>query len=194
MRLEDINIFDVGNKWGLLGAVFGDEEEALLCMFPDATTPLKNVKYLEMDNEDWIKFLFQTDVLATEVLTKADDGKLATKIKRKSQRIIDNRVSWQVYKRDGYRCRYCGRDGIPLTVDHLICWEEGGPSDPANLATTCRKCNKVRGTIPYEEWLEHDYYRKVSKNLSKETRDLNLRTVDEIAKLPRLRVMRGERK
>ncbi len=148
-----------------------------------------------MDDEDWRRFIRQTDLLETEVLSKTEHGKLAKTILRKSQRVIENRVSWEVYKRDGYRCRYCGRDGVPLTVDHLICWEQGGPSNnPGNLASSCRKCNKVRGNIPYEEWLNHEYYLKVSKNLTQEVRDLNLRTVDKLAEIPHLNVTRKKRK
>jgi len=195
MKLEDINIYDVGNKWALLGAVFGDEDGVLLCMLPDATVPPKTMDFLEMDDEDWRKFIRQSDLLETEVLSKDSEGKVAKVILRKTQRIIENRVSWEVYKRDGYRCRYCGRDGIPLTVDHLICWEEGGPSIPANLAATCRKCNKVRGTTPFEEWImEHEYYHKVSKNLSSEVFELNQETIAALAGISHLNVERKRRK
>ena len=61
------------------------------------------------DTEDWKKVLRQTDLLETEVLALSEDGKLTKAILRKSQRQIEARISWNVFRRDGYRCRYCGR-------------------------------------------------------------------------------------
>jgi hypothetical protein len=196
MNFSDINIYDVGNKWTLLGAVFGDEDGVLLCMFPDATVPPKKMDLLPMTDEEWHTFIRQSDLLETEVLTKSPEGKVGKAILRKTQRVIDNRVSWGVYKRDGYRCRYCGRDGVPLTVDHLICWEVGGPSDnPDNLATSCRKCNKVRGSTPYAEWIiYHPHYKKVCKGLTNDVRTLNINTIETIANIPYLAVERKKRK
>ena len=194
MKLSDINIYDVGNKWGLRGAIFGDEDGVLICMLPDNTVPPKTMDFLEMDDEDWRKFMRQSDLLEVEVLAKSKDGKMAKAILRKTQRVIESRVSWAVYKRDGYKCRYCGRDGVPLTVDHLICWEVGGPSIPANLTSSCRKCNKVRGSTPYEEWLSHPYYLERSKGLTPEVRELNKKLIDELANIPHLNVERKKRK
>jgi hypothetical protein len=185
MKLSDINIYDVGNKWGLMGAIFGDEDGVLLCMLPDTTVPPPKMDFLEMNDEDWHKFLRQSDLLEGEVLSKTKDGKLAKAIMRKTQRVIESRVSWAVYKRDGYKCRYCGRDGVPLTVDHVICWEVGGPSVPANLVAACRKCNKVRANTPYEEWLKHPYYLDKSHGLTQGIKKKNQDLVETLGSIPR---------
>jgi 5-methylcytosine-specific restriction endonuclease McrA len=37
-----------------------------------------------------------------------------------------------------------------------------GASVEDNLITACRKCNKTRGNMLYEDWLNSDYYKKVS--------------------------------
>lgn len=185
MRLEDINIYDVGNKWGLMGAIFGDEDGVLICMLPDTTVPPPKMDFLEMNDEDWHKFLRQSDLLEMEVLSKAKDGKMAKAIMRKTQRVIESRVSWAIYQRDGYKCRYCGREGIPLTVDHVICWEEGGPSIPKNLVAACRRCNKTRGRTEYLEWLQHPYYKKASKSLSEAQREENRKLAGTLSSIPR---------
>ncbi len=78
-----------------------------------------------------------------------------------------------MFKRDGYACRYCGRDDVPLTVDHLVCWESGGPSTEANLVSACRKCNKIRGNTPYADWLSHEYYVRSARGLSKAVQEAN---------------------
>ncbi len=87
-----------------------------------------------MDIPDWQKFLKQSDVLETEILK--DDGSGVKKaIVRKSQRLIESHIQWQTFKSDNYHCRYCFRDGVNLTIDHVWTWESGGPTIPINLLT-----------------------------------------------------------
>lgn len=183
MELIHLPFHDIGIKIGLVGAVFGDEERTFLCMLPDQKVLHQEV--LEMDLEGWLKFLRQTDLQEMPALVKDEHGKIVKAIVRKTQRIIDNRVSWQVYKRDGYRCRYCGRDGLPLTVDHLVLWEEGGPSIPENLVTACRKCNKTRGNMQYEDWLQSPYYQKVAKGITNTVFGMNAELAETLAGIPR---------
>lgn len=196
MQLDELNIYDVGDTIGLVGAVFGDEKDKVnyLCMFPDQV--VRDQEVLRMDLEDWKKFLRQLDLVEVEVLQKTEHGKLSKAILRKTQRLIEQRVSWKVFKRDGYRCRYCGDDGVPLTVDHLVLWEEGGPSIEENLVASCRKCNKTRGRIQYADWLKHPYYLKVSKDISLGGIDWKLRNeklVETLDAIPRKKNIR-ERK
>lgn len=56
---------------------------------------------------------------------------------------ISKRVRFEVLKRDGFRCRYCGAtpDQAELRVDHVIPAALGGSDDPSNLATACEPCN-----------------------------------------------------
>ena len=55
-----------------------------------------------------------------------------------------------VYKRDGYRCVYCGnRDG--LTLDHVMPKSRGGRDTWTNLVTACMRCNAKKGNQTPEE-------------------------------------------
>lgn len=200
MKLSELNLLSIGNTIQLAGAAFVGEGKLLLCLFPEDSGAIysgqgqvlfddgeeKEVHVLDMDSDDWAKFLRQTDILEVEVLQKASDGKLAKAILRKSARQIEAKVSWQVFRRDGYACRYCGRDDVPLTIDHLVLWEEGGPSIPANLVAADKRCNKTRGNLSYEQWLEHPYYQRVSAALTEEQRNANRRLVETLAKIPRV--------
>jgi hypothetical protein len=192
MKLDELNLLDVGVSIGLSGAVFSDTEKMYLCMFPDQDADLKQV-VLDMPLEDWKTFLRQTDLVEVEVLTKTEDGKLAKAIMRKTQRLIEQRVSWAVFKRDNYTCRYCGKDGLPLTVDHLVLWEEGGPSIEENLVAACRKCNKTRGNMQYADWLDSPFYLKVSKGISDEVAAANIDLINTLRNIP-LKIHRRERK
>lgn len=53
-------------------------------------------------------------------------------------------LRFNVFRRDGFRCRYCGRsvdDGAVLHADHVIPESKGGPTTLENLVTACRECN-----------------------------------------------------
>lgn len=52
---------------------------------------------------------------------------------------------FQVFDRDKFRCRYCGRtpdDEITLEVDHVIPVSKGGSDEIENLVTSCFDCNR----------------------------------------------------
>jgi 5-methylcytosine-specific restriction endonuclease McrA len=67
-----------------------------------------------------------------------------------SQRALKERV----WKRDGLKCRYCGRQlRMPprgaisrhdeeATVDHVVPKARGGKTIYRNLLTACRNCNR----------------------------------------------------
>ena len=46
----------------------------------------------------------------------------------------------RIYKRDGYRCVYCGNTK-QLTIDHVIQKSKGGKHTWENSVTCCIKCN-----------------------------------------------------
>ena len=197
MKLSDFDLLKVGHTIQLAGAVYAGEGKLFLAMLPDEQGALDEgavfsndegalvVTTLNMNLDDWTRFLRQTDLLETEVDARVN-GTVAKAIARKSQRQISQGTSWAVYKRDGYRCRYCAADDVPLTVDHLVLWEEGGPSTKENLVTACRRCNKTRGNTQYGAWLEHRHYKAVSTRLDPSTRQANLDLVATLGAIPRM--------
>jgi len=56
-----------------------------------------------------------------------------------------------ILRRDMYRCQYCGRSDIPLTIDHIIPKSKGGDDSWENLITACIKCNNQKGDCSPEE-------------------------------------------
>lgn len=198
MKLEDFNLTEFGNSITISGMMLSDSEKQYLLPFPeeqidDITST--DIEILDLTLEDWKTVLRQTDLLETEVLASDKNGFIKAVI-RKSARQIDQKVSWEVYARDNYTCRYCGRTNIPLTVDHLILWECGGPSIHENLVTSCKKCNKARGNTEYSEWLKSEFYLRVSANLNEEIFKLNDELVKSIKTIPvRIhKISRGSKK
>lgn len=203
-KFNELDLLAVGNTIQQVGAIYAGEGKVFLCLFPgdhlgefyvevepvrvfhDAKGTAQEIKALNMTREEWSQFLRQTDIMEVEVLAHAADGKTAKAILRKSARQISQHISWEVFRRDGYACRYCGKDDVPLTVDHLVTWEEGGPSVPENLVAADKCCNKIRGNLPYAQWLEHSHYKSVSANLTEEQREANRRLVKTLDQIPRM--------
>jgi hypothetical protein len=192
MKLSDFRLLDLGNSIQMVGAIYSDGKENFVTLFPeDHDAKALPHNHLEMDHEEWKTFLRQTDLLEVEILTKTSDGTMAKAIVRKSARQIEQAVSWNVYRRDSYSCRYCGNDKVPLTVDHLVRWEEYGPSIEANLVAACRKCNKTRGDMSYEDWLRHEFYLRVSARLRPEVRAANEALLPTLANIPRVKNLKS---
>ena len=168
MDFKDFPLDMVGRGVGLVGAIWGDARDgtSYVFRFPEYAGEDFDPRLVQLTSEQWAQLIKQTDLIEMPVVVKGDDGKLYKAVLRKCQRRIEQGVSWAVFKRDGYACRYCGRDGLPLTVDHLVLWEDGGPSTEDNLVTACRKCNKTRGNTPYSDWLKHKYYVRVRRKLT----------------------------
>lgn len=69
-----------------------------------------------------------------------------------------------VWRRDGFRCRYCGRPvetpspGIPAylwaTVDHKTPLSRGGSNRTHNLVTCCMACNKRKANKDHKAFVE----------------------------------------
>jgi len=185
MEFRELNINEIGTTRLLTGAVFQGEGETIIVFFPEESAEDDpELEVLHASVEEWQKLMRQSDLVETEVLAQAKDGKTTKAILRKCQRQIDAHVSWKVFERDGYSCRYCGKTGIPLTIDHLVLWEEGGPSTIQNLVSACKKCNKKRGNTPYGEWLKDPYYLKMTKNLPYDVVKKNLEVLRTFEDIP----------
>ena len=64
--------------------------------------------------------------------------------------VIRKEVRFRILDRDGFRCRYCGRDagdGVKLVVDHIYPHSAGGSNRDDNLVAVCEDCNLGKGDM-----------------------------------------------
>lgn len=57
---------------------------------------------------------------------------------------VSKKLRFEVFRRDNFACRYCGRsamDGAVLEADHVEPKSHGGSDAPTNLVTACEQCN-----------------------------------------------------
>jgi len=74
------------------------------------------------------------------MLTSCEKGK-----QRGERRPVSEKERYEVFARDGFRCRACGRgasNGVKLTVDHVVPVDWGGKSEISNYASLCAECNR----------------------------------------------------
>lgn len=50
-----------------------------------------------------------------------------------------------ILRRDSFKCAYCGRSDVQLTVDHVFPKARGGGESWENLVTACTICNNRKG-------------------------------------------------
>ncbi|HET7274426.1 MAG TPA: HNH endonuclease [Longimicrobiaceae bacterium] len=68
----------------------------------------------------------------------------------------DEPLRARVFRRDSYRCVYCGEEfpGEQLTLDHVEPRMRGGDQSEGNLVTACRPCNTQKASLPAWAYLE----------------------------------------
>jgi hypothetical protein len=58
---------------------------------------------------------------------------------------MSKKMRFEIFKRDGFKCQYCGAvpsETVVLEVDHIEPLARGGSDDPDNLITACFACNR----------------------------------------------------
>lgn len=169
MQFKNFDVLKIGNELEITGVIYGNANEDIIIMLPG--NEVKHIsELLQPTLDEWNQIIRQSDLLEIELVNGDPNKKV---VLRKSTRQIDQQVSWEVFRRDNYKCRYCGANKVPLTVDHMVLWEEGGPTIDINLITSCKKCNHTRGSMKYEDWLQSALYLKVSLNIDEFAHLLN---------------------
>ena len=68
----------------------------------------------------------------------------------RTRKTIPPRLRFEVLKRDGFACVYCGAaaPGVLLQVDHVEAMSLGGSDEINNLVTACSTCNGGKSCVP----------------------------------------------
>lgn len=63
------------------------------------------------------------------------------------RKAIGKKVRFEVFKRDGFQCQYCGAvpPKVILHIDHIVPVAGGGDNSEENLITACDNCNLGKG-------------------------------------------------
>ena len=90
-----------------------------------------------------------------------------------------------ILKRDGFRCQYCGLDGMAnfenslvMSVDFVGPRANKGRKKPDNLVAACRACNVIKGRRVFKDFEEAKAY------VLKRRAELRTQWEDDMARLP----------
>jgi len=107
---------------------------------------------------------------------------------------VSKKIRFEVFKRDGFQCAYCGKSPpeITLECDHITPKSKGGKDDINNLIAACFDCNRGKRNIPLDksptklqENLEilqekesqlaafHKFIKKIERRIAKEVAQVN---------------------
>jgi len=98
---------------------------------------------------------------------------------------ISSKVRFEVFKRDGFTCQYCGRRTpvVVLELDRVIPVSKGGTDEMENLVTSCYECNRGKGASLLDDRAPViDVHEQTVIMLE---RELQLREYNEVKKLVR---------
>ena len=120
-------------------------------------TLLLNASYEPMKVISWqraitLLFLGKVDMIeAYEDMVRGINHTLAmpcvVRLRRYAKQ--DRRVKFSrsnVYRRDGFRCQYCGTEpgAAQLTLDHVVPRAQGGKTEWTNIVSCCVPCNATK--------------------------------------------------
>lgn len=92
---------------------------------------------------------------------------------------VSKRVRFEVLRRDGFRCTYCGltapETGAGLTIDHVIPSALGGTDAPTNLVAACRDCNSGKSSAMPDDSMVADSIDAETQRLAVEQRRATVR-------------------
>lgn len=71
----------------------------------------------------------------------------------KARQAIRKSIRFEVFKRDSFRCQYCGAEApkVLLHIDHIKPVVDGGTNDLTNLITSCAACNLGKRDVPLDD-------------------------------------------
>ncbi len=72
---------------------------------------------------------------------------------KKKRKGITKKLRFEIFKRDGFQCAYCGNTppAVTLEVDHIEPHSKGGPCDINNYITACFDCNRGKSDVPLDK-------------------------------------------
>lgn len=87
----------------------------------------------------------------------------------------DQRITWEVFRREGFECYYCGCDFGALTFDHYVPASLGGSTNMENGRAACKWCNSNKADMEPQFWEDSSILKK-RKEFIKKAKEKNAKT------------------
>lgn len=89
------------------------------------------------------------------------------------------------------KCAYCGKEGVPLQVEHIVPRAKGGSNRVSNLTLACEPCNTKKGTLDLPAFLKKkpDVLKRIEAQAKVSLKDAAAVNATRFALLERLRAV-----
>ena len=100
----------------------------------------------------------------------------AQKTEKPKRKAIGDKLRFEVFKRDQFKCQYCGKAApdVVLNVDHINPVSKGGENDILNLVTSCEDCNSGKSDRLLSDNSILDKQRKMLEELDERRKQLQM--------------------
>ena len=160
MSNREMKYGDIGSLVRLEGVVISGGGARSILLLP-GSEPMKAETFdyfvHELSIEEWSDWLQRSD--NPEILVgPTPNGSNATLPKiwaRKLRYEVSGAVQQKIWAADNFQCVYCGAHmgKVLMTIDHLYPLELGGKNDVTNYVSSCKPCNKSKGSQAPDAWL-----------------------------------------
>lgn len=101
---------------------------------------------------------------------------LAEKSEKPKRKAIGDKLRFEVFKRDQFKCQYCGKAApdVILHVDHINPVSKGGDNELINLITSCMDCNLGKSDRLLTDTSAIDKQRKMLEELDERRKQLQM--------------------
>ena len=101
---------------------------------------------------------------------------LAQKTEKPKRKAIGDKLRFEVFKRDQFKCQYCGKAApdVILHVDHINPVSKGGDNEILNLVTSCMDCNLGKSDRLLSDNSILDKQRKMLEELDERRKQLQM--------------------
>ena len=102
---------------------------------------------------------------------------------------ISKRVRFAIFARDGFTCKYCGRqsDEVKLVIDHIEPVSKGGTNTESNLVTSCESCNQGKAAKIIPTQLANESHRLSLSQEFQEQNDIHKKEIEALKSAQKLR-------
>lgn len=89
------------------------------------------------------------------------------------------------------KCAYCGKEGVPLQVEHIVPRAKGGSNRVSNLTLACEACNTKKGTLDLPVFLKKkpDVLKRIQAQAKAPLKDAAAVNATRFALLERLKAV-----
>lgn len=134
---------------------------------PDGSVPVSSVKeHLGISDAQWEyeiqRLAADADVWLTRDgnvicgliydLAKFSVGGVSGRPSASAWKALREQAHAEMFEHMEPHCMGCGREGVPLALDHTVPVSRGGSNHPMNFMWLCVPCNSSKGTKTWEEW------------------------------------------